>query len=113
MVQGFALGGEVGPTTAFLLEAAPPERRGFYTAFQSWTQDVAVLSSGLVGFALANLLNARQLRTGWRIAFLVGAAIVPFGLMMRRSLPETFHAAEKRKENKFRCGRSCRSRCWG
>ena len=23
MVQGFALGGEVGPTTAFLLEAAP------------------------------------------------------------------------------------------
>src|ERR1700691_6764108 len=34
MVQGFALGGEVGPTTAFLLEAAPPERRGFYTAFQ-------------------------------------------------------------------------------
>src|SRR4029077_1976324 len=32
MVQGFALGGEVGPTTAFLLEVAPPERRGFYTA---------------------------------------------------------------------------------
>ena len=98
MVQGFALGGEVGPTTAFLLEAAPPERRGFYTAFQSWTQDVAVLSSGLVGFALANLLNAQQLEDyGWRIAFLVGAAIVPFGLMMRRSLPETFHAAEKGK----------------
>ncbi len=35
MLQGFALGGEVGPTTAFLLEAAPPERRGFYTSFQS------------------------------------------------------------------------------
>src|SRR5258708_2515346 len=32
MLQGFALGGEVGPTTAFLLEVAPPERRGFYTA---------------------------------------------------------------------------------
>ncbi|MGB6547043.1 MAG: MFS transporter, partial [Candidatus Acidiferrales bacterium] len=31
MLQGFALGGEVGPTTAFLLEAAPLERRGFYT----------------------------------------------------------------------------------
>jgi MFS family permease len=98
MVQGFALGGEVGPTTAFLLEAAPPERRGFYTAFQSWTQDVAVLLSGLVGFALANFLNAQQLQDyGWRIAFLVGAAIVPFGMMMRRSLPETFHAAEKGK----------------
>ncbi len=34
LVQGFALGGEVGPTTSFLLEAAPPHRRGLYTAFQ-------------------------------------------------------------------------------
>jgi len=94
MVQGFALGGEVGPTTAFLLEAAPPQRRGFYTAFQFWSQDLAVLVAGLVGFALANTLSEQQLQDfGWRIAFLVGAAIVPFGLMMRRRLPETFHAA--------------------
>jgi MFS transporter, MHS family, citrate/tricarballylate:H+ symporter len=93
MLQGFALGGEVGPTTAFLLEAAPPERRGFYTAFQPWTQDLSVLISGLIGFALANTLSEQQLQDfGWRIAFLAGAAIVPFGLMMRRSLPETFHA---------------------
>ena len=28
LVQGFALGGEVGPTTAYLVEAAPAERRG-------------------------------------------------------------------------------------
>ena len=28
MVQGFSLGGEVGPTTAYLLEAAPAKRRG-------------------------------------------------------------------------------------
>jgi len=93
MLQGFALGGEVGPTTAFLLEAAPPERRGFYAAFQSWTQNLAVLTSGLVGFGLASVLNEPQLQDyGWRIAFLLGAAIVPFGMMMRRNLPETFHA---------------------
>src|SRR5882724_217124 len=49
LLQGFALGGEVGPTTAFLLEVAPPERRGFYTGFQSWTQDLSILISGLVG----------------------------------------------------------------
>jgi MFS family permease len=93
MLQGFALGGEVGPTTAFLLESAPPERRGFYTSFQAWTQNWAVLLSGLVGLILANTLSEQQLeRFGWRIAFLLGAIIVPFGLMMRRSLPETFHA---------------------
>ncbi len=96
MLQGFALGGEVGPTTAFLLEAAPPERRGFYTAFQAWSQHLSITIAGIVGFGLANLLNAQQLQDyGWRIAFLVGAAIVPFGLILRRNLPETFHAPKQ------------------
>jgi len=73
MLQGFALGGEVGPSTAFLLEAAPLNRRGFYTAFQGWSQNLAVLASGLVGFTLANTLSERQLQdfgcaslSGWR-----------------------------------------------
>jgi MFS family permease len=105
MVQGFALGGEVGPTTAFLLEAAPPERRGFYTAFQAWTQDFSVLAAGLVGFGLANILSEQQLQDfGWRIAFLLGAAIVPFGLMLRRSLPETFRAPERSKRERVPLG---------
>jgi MFS family permease len=95
MLQGFALGGEVGPTTAFLMEAAPPERRGFYTAFQYWTQNLSILASGLVGLELANMLSEQQLQDfGWRIAFLLGAAIVPVGLLLRRSLPETFHASD-------------------
>ncbi len=94
LLQGFALGGEVGPTTAFLLEAAPPEKRGFYTSFQWWTQKLSILVAGLVGFGLAKTLTDHQLQTiGWRIAFLVGAMIVPFGLMLRRNLPETFHTA--------------------
>jgi MFS transporter, MHS family, citrate/tricarballylate:H+ symporter len=98
MVQGFALGGEVGPTTAFLLESAPAERRGFYTAFQFWTQDLSVMVAGLVGFALSSLLNEQQLQDfGWRISFLLGAVIVPFGLWMRRGLPETFHAGDAAK----------------
>src|SRR5579871_620287 len=96
MLQGFALGGEVGPTTAFLLEAAPTERRGFYTAFQSWTQHLAVLISGLVGYGLSNLLTEQQLQDfGWRLAFLIGALIIPFGLIVRRGLPETFHGVAR------------------
>lgn len=46
MAQGFALGGEVGPNTAFLLEAAPPGRRALYVSLQYATQGVAVLASG-------------------------------------------------------------------
>lgn len=57
LMQGFALGGEVGPTTAFLIEAAPPERRGLYASLQYTTQDLAVLVAGLIGLGLANTLR--------------------------------------------------------
>jgi MFS transporter, MHS family, citrate/tricarballylate:H+ symporter len=90
LVQGFALGGEIGPNTAYLIEAAPPNRRGLYVSFQYMSQDGSVLVSGLVGYALAQWLSDAQLDAwGWRVAFLLGAAIVPFGLLLRRQLAET------------------------
>jgi MHS family citrate/tricarballylate:H+ symporter-like MFS transporter len=93
LLQGFALGGEVGPTTAYLLEAAPPLKRGFYTSLQFGTQDLSVLFAGIVGYVLANTLSPAALGDwGWRVAFLIGAAVVPFALAVRRTLPETFEA---------------------
>ena len=95
LVQGFALGGEVGPTTAYLIEAAPPERRGFYGAMQYASQDAAVLIASLVGVALSFSLPLADLESwGWRIAFLAGVVIVPFGILIRKGLPETLHAAD-------------------
>lgn len=95
LLQGFALGGEVGPSTAFLIEAAPPEKRGFYGSLQYMTQDTAVLAAGIVGTVLASLLSDAQLTDwGWRLAFLLGAVIVPFGIAARRNLPETHHETE-------------------
>jgi len=95
LLQGFALGGEVGPTTAFMAEAAPPHRRGLYLSMQYVTQDVSVLVAGLIGVSLAALLTDQQLQDwGWRMAMLLGATIVPFGLWLRRTLPETLHRAD-------------------
>ena len=95
LVQGFALGGEVGPTTAYLVEAAPRRRRGLYAAGQYATQDCGVLVAGLISTALASQLAPQQLQDwGWRVAMLIGACIVPFGLWLRSSLPETLHAAD-------------------
>lgn len=92
LVQGFALGGEVGPTTAFLIEAPPAGSRGFYGSLQSASQYIAVIAAGAASTGLAAILDPATLETwGWRIAFLLGAAIVPFGLIVRRSLPETMH----------------------
>ncbi|MCP5411507.1 MAG: MFS transporter [Alphaproteobacteria bacterium] len=95
LAQGFALGGEVGPATAFLLEAAPAHRRGLYVSLQHATQYTANLASGLVGVTLASVLTTEEFGDwGWRIAMLLGVAVVPLVLHIRRHLPETLHVEE-------------------
>ena len=95
LVQGFALGGEVGPTTAFLIEAARPSSRGLVGAWQSASQSVASLVGAAAGLLLAHILTPDQLQDfGWRIAFGIGVLVLPFGLILRRSLPETLHHRE-------------------
>jgi MHS family citrate/tricarballylate:H+ symporter-like MFS transporter len=95
LIQGFALGGEVGPTTAYMVEAAPPHRRGLYGSMQYLTQDAANLLAALVGVTLSSTLSPQHLQDwGWRIAFLLGVIIVPFGMFLRDRLPETLHAAD-------------------
>ena len=90
LLQGFALGGEVGPSTAFMMEAAPIHRRGLYISLQAMSADAAVLVAGLVGVGLASVLDESALDAwGWRVALLVGAVIIPFGVVLRRSLGET------------------------
>jgi MFS family permease len=57
------------------------------------TSGIAVFAAGLVGYGLSSFIKADSLDNwGWRIAFLIGAVVVPLGLAIRRSLPETLHA---------------------
>ena len=99
LLQGFALGGEVGPSTAFLMEAAPPLRRGLYVSLQATSADFAVCIAGLVGVGLASVLDAPALDAwGWRVALLFGAAIIPVGLVLRRTLHETLDGPVRAEE---------------
>src|ERR1700761_5744312 len=95
MVQGFSLGGEVGPTTAYLMEAAEPGRRGLAVSWQPASQQIAATAGAFVGVVLSESMDSAALDAyGWRIAFLLGAVCLPFGLWMRSGLPETVHGAE-------------------
>ena len=97
MVQGFALGGQVGPSTAYLVEAAPPGRKGLFVSLQFVSQQISIVASGVVGFTLAHSLSEAALDSwGWRVAFLVGLVIVPFGLFLRRGLDESLDPAPRR-----------------
>ena len=105
MLQGFALGGEVGPNTAFLVEAAPSNRRSFYVSLQFATQNFSILMAGAIGLLLSSMLSPAALTDwGWRAAFLVGALIVPFTIMIRRSLGETLVHAKEAVEARPRQG---------
>ena len=102
LVQGFAVGGEVGPSTAFLMEAAPAHKRAFYVSLQFATQQAGTLAAGIVGFVLAKLLSPPDfIAWGWRIAMLLGAAVVPLALAIRRNLPETLPQTERASRPKL------------
>jgi MFS transporter, MHS family, proline/betaine transporter len=90
LLQGFATGGEFASATSFLIESAPPHRRGFYGSWQMVGQGLAVLIGALLGTLLTRTLQPEALDSwGWRVPFLVGLAIGPVGLFIRRHLEET------------------------
>ncbi len=104
LVQGLALGGEVGPASAFLIEAAPEGKRGLYASWQIASQGAAAGVAGLMGLTMNSLLTPGQMGAwGWRVPFLVGLLLVPLAIYLRRSMPETLHAMPSRKEN---CGKA-------
>ncbi len=95
LIQGFSCGGEVGPATTYLLEAAPPNRRAALTAWQGISQQFAGIMGTGFGLILAATLSQEDLYDwGWRIPFLIGILIGPVGLYIRSSLPETIEKHE-------------------
>ena len=98
IVQGLSLGGEYGASATYLSEVADEKHRGFYSSFQYVTLIGGQLCAILVLLLLQQVfLTPVQLRAwGWRIPFVVGAALALTALAMRRNLHETddFKAAQ-------------------
>jgi len=90
LLQGFSAGVELGGVSVYLSEMATPGKKGFYASWQSASQQVAIIVSAALGFALNAWLAPAQLEDwGWRIPFFIGCLIVPFVFFIRRSLQET------------------------
>lgn len=97
LLQGVALGGEVGPSTSFLIEIAPPGRRGLYGSWQVGSQGMASLCAGIVGVLLTLSLTPAQMQSwGWRVPFLLGLLLIPVALYIRRHMPESLEHMEPR-----------------
>ena len=90
LLQGFSAGAESGTVSVYLAEIAPEGRRGLFASLQTWSQQVAVIFASAIGIALKLTLSPDQMTDwGWRVPFVVGSALIPFLLVMRRSIEET------------------------
>ena len=90
LLQGLSAGVEIGGASVYLAEIATPGRKGFFAAWQSGSQQVAVIFAALFGLILTmNLSQSQMVRWGWRVPLWAGCAIIPLLLAIRRSLTET------------------------
>ncbi len=90
LFQGFSAGGEFGTSVAFVTEHAPANRRGFYASFQVVGIGLATALAAGAGVLLnAGLPGDQIIASGWRLPFLFGLVVVPFGYLIRSGVNET------------------------
>jgi MHS family citrate/tricarballylate:H+ symporter-like MFS transporter len=90
LLQGFSAGVELGGVSVYLAEISTPGNRGFYTSFQSSSQQVAIFVASILGYILSEVMPAETVSAwGWRIPFFVGCLIIPLIFFLRRTLEET------------------------
>jgi len=90
LLQGFSAGVELGGVSVYLSEIATPGNKGFYTSFQSSSQQVAIFVAAILGYLLSESMDAATVTAwGWRIPFFIGCLIIPLIFFLRRTLEET------------------------
>lgn len=95
--QGVGVGGEWGSAVLLSSEFGDPRRRGFWSSAAQLGPPVGnLLSTGVLAVLTASLSNEAFLSWGWRVAFLLSAVLVAFGLWIRLRLEDTpvFRALE-------------------
>jgi MFS family permease len=97
--QGVGVGGEWGGAVLLSSEFGNPRRRGFWSsAAQVGPPAGNLLANGALALLTAVLTEDAFLDWGWRLAFLLSAVLVGFGLYIRLKLEDTpvFQALEAR-----------------
>ena len=106
VIQGLSLGGEYGASATYMSEMAGESRRGFWSSFHY----VTLISGQLVALGVLIVLQRSLSKPdmaawGWRIPFVIGAALALIVFWIRRRLPES-NAFEKDRTAKAERGRT-------
>lgn len=89
-VMGFSVGGEYTGVVAYLLEGARADRRGLITSLASMASEVGALLAAAVSALAVTAMSTPVLDSwGWRIPFLLGAALAGSVLLARATMQES------------------------
>ncbi|MEY2701326.1 MAG: hypothetical protein RIQ52_2081 [Pseudomonadota bacterium] len=92
MLQGVAMGGEMGGAVTYVMEHVAPERRGLVSAFIQSSTCLGLLCGALVAVSVSMLMPETQFEAwGWRIPFLLGLVAAWAGWRIRSHMPESDH----------------------
>ena len=89
-IMGFSVGGEYNAIVAYLLEGAPPNRRGLIASMASASSEIGGLFAVGVSLLTVNSMSPENLDSwGWRIPFLVGAVLAGSVGIARTTMQES------------------------
>jgi MHS family alpha-ketoglutarate permease-like MFS transporter len=114
ILQGVSQGGEYGTSATYLAEISHPEHRGFYSGVWYMTLIGGQLCAILLLLILQKVfLTPEELREwGWRIPFVIGAALAICTMWMRKDMHESGHFTSASAVTKQRAGLSVLASHW-
>jgi MHS family proline/betaine transporter-like MFS transporter len=100
MVQGLSVGGEYTTSIVFLVEHAPPDRRGLAGSWSTVGATTGTLFGSAVGALVTTTLSEQEVHAwGWRLPFIAGLAVGLAGLYVRKHIPEPPRQAEAERSS--------------
>ena len=99
MLQGLSVGGECTTSVTYLVEQAPPGRRGLFASWVNFGCIGGILLGSAVGALVHTFWEAQLQDWAWRLPFLGGLSVGILGLLLRRSLPDSVQSSELREHS--------------
>jgi MHS family alpha-ketoglutarate permease-like MFS transporter len=94
LLQGLSTGGEYSTAATFLVESAPPGKRGLYSSFLFVSSSFGKVAALGIVTLLVQLVGEDGMREfGWRIPFAIGALSAVVAWWIRRGTEETLDDA--------------------
>lgn len=88
--QGASIGGEFSGSFVYLVEQAPPGKKGIFGCWADIGCHLGMILGSLVVAFLSQTMSEEAFQSfGWRIPFICGVFLAALGVYMRRTLPES------------------------